>query len=156
MKRIKDLLPTVLEALRVSGLVIPGEKRVLNEYASYVAAFAPSIATVGLRTTLSFYSDWEPGDPAAPGPAIAPRRFHVLNLICQIYRQKYAGGNGLALVGGDLLTIVLDQNLTPVQLRRLKDDLTDISVALKLVLRNFNLEKKTMKSEVVHENDETI
>ena len=147
MKRINDLLPHAMKALKDSGLVLQGN-RILEEYDGYVASFPPSVITAGLRATLSFYSDKhkESNDPGAQ-----PRRNHILKILHQIYRS----GSG-ALQGEDLLTIALSENRTGTELGQLKKDLTDAAIALKLVMRNFNQVDKTALTTTDHETSTPV
>jgi CRISPR/Cas system CMR-associated protein Cmr5 small subunit len=144
MKRIDELLKTAMPVLRGSGktklIFKKGEKDcILKEYDGYVASFAPSIITAGLKATLSFYTDRHKiKDPADEHPDFSkntdvkpkPRRVHVLNLLQDIYKEKFA-----RLAANDLLEMALAANATDE--RQLKKDLMDCAVALKLVMRNF-------------------
>lgn len=137
MKKINELLPIAMTGLRQSGLVLSGGRSILKEYDGYVASFAPSVITAGLKATLSFYTDRHKiknGEPETPDfvahPRLSPRRVHVLNLLYTIY-QSVPG----RLPGGDLLEMALAT--TPAQERQLKKDLMNCAIALKLAMRNF-------------------
>lgn len=135
-----------MKALNASGLILPGRKSILKEYDGYVASFAPSIITAGLKATLSFYTDRHKfKDKEAPMPDYSkkhdhpPRRVHILNVLHQIY-QSVDG----KIEGPDLLEIALAT--TPAQERQLKKDLIDCAIALKLVMRNFTQVEAAPKS----------
>jgi len=124
MNKINALLPAAMAALKdtESGLLLPDGKSILKEYDGYVASFAPSIITAGLKATLSFYTDKHKSQP---------KRVLVLNVLHKIYKGKYA-----RLTGNDLLEMALDTNESDE--RQLKNDLINCAVALKLVMRNFH------------------
>lgn len=148
MNRIDKLLPNAMKALEDSGLIyklckIEGEKIkeqdcILKEYDGYVASFAPSVITAGLKATLSFYTDKHKfGKNESEMPDYTkntkspPRRFHILKVLHNIYESI----NG-HLQGDDLLAIALDTS-NESHMPQLKRDLVDCSIALKLVMRNF-------------------
>ena len=122
MKRINELLPKAMDALKHSGLLLDNETSILKEYDGYVASFAPSVITAGLKATLSFYTDNHKDK--------SPKRSDILKVLHTTYQSK--SGH---LSGNDLLAIALDINDNDE--RQLKKDLIDCSVALKLVMRNF-------------------
>lgn len=124
MKRINQLLPKAMEALTGSSLLLENKTSMLKEYDGYAAAFAPSVITAGLRATLSFYTDKHKESDNTP------RRHQVLEVLCTIY-QSMPGH----LTGKSLLDIALETNQSDE--RRLRQDLIDCSIALKLVMRNF-------------------
>ncbi|MFN8304383.1 MAG: type III-B CRISPR module-associated protein Cmr5 [Saprospiraceae bacterium] len=125
MKRINNLLNAAMTALQNSNPRIVNDKSMLKEYDGYAAAFAPSVITAGLRATLSFYTDVHKGENND-----TPRRNHVLKVLYDIY-QSMPGH----LTGESLLDIALETNQSDE--RRLRQDLIDCSIALKLVMRNF-------------------
>lgn len=135
MKRVNELLPTAMEALKNSSLILPDGKSILKEYDGYVASFAPSVITAGLKATLSFYTDKH---------KTPPKRILVLNVLQSIYEKKCG-----RLSGKDLLDFALDQARTEAEMHQLKKDLIDCAIALKLVMRNFKQveEKPKPKSE---------
>jgi CRISPR/Cas system CMR-associated protein Cmr5 small subunit len=145
MNKINHLLPIAMSALKDSGLLFNDGKSILKEYDGYVASFAPSVITAGLKATLSFYTDRhkikdaKDYKPDFSKKAIEPRRVHVLNILLKIYQEKYG-----RLAGDDLLAIALDTNANDE--RQLRKDLIDCAVALKLVMRNFKQEEKAPKS----------
>jgi CRISPR/Cas system CMR-associated protein Cmr5 small subunit len=122
MKRINQRIPLAMTALRNSGLIETDGVSIQKEYDGYVASFAPSVITAGLRATLSFYTDHH---------KTPERRVKVLRIIHAIYTA--AGGS---LAGDDLLTIALTNRDANVE-RQLRNDLIDCATALKLVMRNF-------------------
>jgi len=123
MKRINKILPHAMEALNASGLIIGGTS-ILKEYDGYVASFAPSVITAGLKATLSFYTDNH--------KERSPKRGDILKVLLTIYQQL-----DTPIAGNDLLGIALARNRTEGEIRQLKRDLMDCSIALKLCLRNF-------------------
>ncbi|HRK83357.1 MAG TPA: type III-B CRISPR module-associated protein Cmr5 [Saprospiraceae bacterium] len=144
MNKINQLLPTAMSALKDSGLLFNEKTCILKEYDGYVASFAPSVITAGLKATLSFYTDRhkikdaKDYKPDFTNKATEPRRVHILNILLKIYQEKYG-----RLAGGDLLTIALDTNANDE--RQLRKDLMDCAIALKLVMRNFKQEEKAPK-----------
>lgn len=145
MNKINQLLPTAMSALKDSGLLFNEKTCILKEYDGYVASFAPSVITAGLKATLSFYTDRhkirdaKDYKPDFTDKAAEPRRVHILNILLKIYQEKYG-----RLAGDDLLTIALDTNANDE--RQLRKDLMDCAIALKLVMRNFKQEEKDPKS----------
>ena len=129
MKRINNILPHAMKALKDSGLIFPDQKSILKEYDGYVASFSPSVRTAGLRATLSFYSDKHKDRNDNK-----PKRNHILNCLLVVYQKMDTEGG--ILPGSDLLDIALNTT-NEAKLRQLKKDLTDCAIALKLVLRNF-------------------
>lgn len=127
MKRINDLLPKAMSVLRSSNLLLEDGKSMLKEYDGYVAAFAPSVITAGLKATLSFYTDVH--KDRSDG---VTRRNHVLKVMFDIYNTI-----DNHLTGSSLLDIALNEQYDNTKQRALKKDLIDISIALKLVMRNF-------------------
>jgi len=121
MKRINELLPKAMKSLKGSGLLEKEDTAIPKEYDGYVASFAPSVITAGLKATLSFYTD---------NHKSSPKRVKILNLLYAIYKQQYN-----RLQGNDLLSIALDTNAADE--RQLRKDLIDCAIALKLVMRNF-------------------
>lgn len=137
MKRINQLLPTAMKVLKASGLILPDGKSILKEYDGYVASFAPSVITAGLKATLSFYTDRHKfKDKEAEMPNYAqkhdhpPRRFHILKVLHTMY-QSIEG----KMEGDNLLDLALETSTA--QEGQLKKDLTECAIALKLVMRNF-------------------
>jgi CRISPR/Cas system CMR-associated protein Cmr5 small subunit len=129
-RTILKLLPTAMKALKASALLRDDRVSILKEYSSYVSGFGPSVRTSGLNTVLSFYSDQY---KERRRDANKPRRYHVLEVMKAIYmvcRGEFAMSGQ-----PDLLTLALNTHDN----RQLTQDLMDISIALKLVLRNFNL-----------------
>lgn len=145
MKRINDLLEPAMNALKNSGLLFNEKKSILKEYDGYVASFAPSVITAGLKATLSFYTDRhkikddKEHKPDFAIKAVDPRRVHILNVLLEIYKK-----NPGALAGDDLLAIALQANANDE--RQLRNDLIDCAIALKLVMRNFKQEEEGPKS----------
>ena len=121
MKRINELLPAAMQALKDSDLLQDEQTSIPKEYDGYVASFAPSVITAGLKATLSFYTD---------NHKSSPKRVRILNLLHTIYKKECAH-----LSGKNLLEIALDTNATDE--RQFKNDLINCAVALKLVMRNF-------------------
>lgn len=144
MNKINQLLPTAMSALKDSGLLFNEKTCILKEYDGYVASFAPSVITAGLKATLSFYTDRhkikdaKDYKPDFTKKAVEPRRVHILNILLKIYQEKYG-----RLAGDDLLTIALDTKVNDE--RQLRKDLMDCAIALKLVMRNFKQEEKAPK-----------
>lgn len=136
MKRINDLLPTAMQMLEESGLA--DGKSILKEYDGYVASFAPSVITAGLKATLSFYTDKHKS---------SPKRILVLNVLQTIYEKKLG-----KLDGKELLDFALDPVRTDAEIRQLKKDLTDCAIALKLVMRNFKQVDSIKKQEPETQN----
>jgi CRISPR type III-B/RAMP module-associated protein Cmr5 len=135
MKAINKLLPTAMEQLVASGLIYGGNS-ILKEYDGYVASFAPSVITAGLKATLSFYTDkhkFKNGEADMPDYAVnrshSPRRYHILHVLYGIYCAK----NSIE-TNSDLLTLALDPATDE---RKLKADLMECAITLKLVMRNF-------------------
>lgn len=114
-----------MKALKGSHLLLDNNTSMLKEYDGYAAAFAPSVITAGLRATLSFYTDVHKADNNN-----TPRRNHVLKVLHDIYNSLPGH-----LSGESLLDIALETNQSDE--RRLRQDLIDCSIALKLVMRNF-------------------
>jgi CRISPR/Cas system CMR-associated protein Cmr5 small subunit len=145
MKRINDLLPIAMTELNKSGLLFNEKKSILKEYDGYVASFAPSVITAGLKATLSFYTDrhkFKREETEMPNYVTKndhpTRRVHVLNVMLGIYQKQYN-----RLLGTDLLTIALETN--DKDERQLRNDLIDCAIALKLVMRNFKQEEEGPK-----------
>jgi CRISPR/Cas system CMR-associated protein Cmr5 small subunit len=144
MNKINHLLPTAMSALKDSGLLFNEKTCILKEYDGYVASFAPSVITAGLKATLSFYTDRhkikdaKDYEPDFTIKAVEPRRVHILNILLNIYQKKFG-----RLAGNDLLTIALDTNANDE--RQLRMDLIDCAIALKLVMRNFKQEENAPK-----------
>ena len=138
MKRINDLLPAAMAALKdqESGLILSDGKSILKEFDGYVASFAPSIITAGLKATLSFYTDNHKSQP---------KRVKVLRVLHSIYQNKIA-----RLKGGDLLEMALETNDNDE--RQLKKDLIECSIALKLVMRNFKQVETEPQTETQNTN----
>lgn len=135
MKAINKLLPTAMTQLTDSGLIYE-RNSILKEYDGYVASFAPSVITAGLKATLSFYTDkhkFKNEEADMPNYDAnrkhPPRRYHILKVLYGIYCAK----NGL-VANSDLLTLALDPATDE---RKLKADLMNCAIALKLVMRNF-------------------
>jgi CRISPR/Cas system CMR-associated protein Cmr5 small subunit len=146
MNKINQLLPAAMAALKGSGLLFNEKTCILKEYDGYVASFAPSVITAGLKATLSFYTDrhkikdirdYKP-DFTQTQKVVEPRRVHILNILLEIYQKKYG-----RLAGDDLLSIALDSNANDE--RQLRKDLIDCAIALKLVMRNFKQEENAPK-----------
>lgn len=146
MNKINHLLPAAMTALKESGLLFNDANSILKEYDGYVASFAPSVITAGLKATLSFFTDrhkFKKGETEMPDyfkkHDHPPRRVHILNILVKIYQKEYG-----RLAGDDLLTIALDTNAHDE--RQLRNDLIDCAIALKLVMRNFKQEENAPKS----------
>lgn len=121
MKNINVLLPKAMDALKSSDLLKKEGTAIPKEYDGYVASFAPSIITAGLKATLSFYTDKHKS---------APKRVKVLTVIQTIYQTLPT-----KLDDKDLLDLALGLNANDE--RQLRKDLIDCAIALKLVMRNF-------------------
>lgn len=142
MKKINDLLPTAMGALRNCELVLADGKSILKEYDGYVASFAPSVITAGLKATLSFYTDRHKS---------SPKRVLVLNVLQTIYEEKFG-----SLHSKDLLSYALDQGRTEAELRAMKKGLIDCAIALKLVMRNFEQVETAPQPATETQNNPTI
>lgn len=156
MKRINKLLPTAMLALKDSGLILLDGKSILKEYDGYVASFAPSVITAGLKATLSFYTDrhkFKEKESDMPDYSKKhghpTRRAHILSILYEIY-QSVDG----KLEGGNLLEIALVTK--PDQERQLKKDLVNCAIALKLVMRNFKQVESVPKPKSDNQNETAL
>ena len=145
MKKIEPLIGPALRAVEnclAAASNIGGKKDIVaKEYDEYVASFGASLRTAGLLPTLAFYTDIHKEDK--PGK---PRRWHVLKTLFQIIEPESPWKNhknGLLrhafslAYGRDVMedTQTINSDLLPN--RELERTLTEASIALKLVLRNF-------------------
>lgn len=138
MKNIEKLLPAAIQ-VATDNLARTDRKSVSKEYDGYVASFAPSLITAGLLPTLSFYSDRhkisdekKDADPANRDKR-EPRRIHVLEALLAILKAA----NLSVSTKNDLLDYALASKDQAADQRQLRKDLTEVSIALKLALRNF-------------------
>jgi CRISPR/Cas system CMR-associated protein Cmr5 small subunit len=120
-KQINDLLPVAMRELRASELLREEQTAIRKEDDGYVASFAPSVITAGLKATLSFYTDTHKSKP---------KRNRILDVLHNIYKKVPGHLNG-----PNLLEIALAANQKDE--RQLRNDLIACAIALKLVMRNF-------------------
>lgn len=120
MKRISKLLAAADVALQDTGLVKATNKKITdNVYDGYIAGFGPAVITAGLLPTLSTYAGHD-------------KRKIVLDAIAKVANidNKTSGEN--------LLKHCLAANNAP-NLNRWRNEIIDASVALKLMIRTYNL-----------------
>ena len=121
MKRISNLLAKADQALKDTHLVIPDTKKIKdNVFDGYIAGFGPAVITAGLLPTLSTYA-------AAKG-----KREKVLDAIAKV------ACIGRKTNSNDLLEHCLKPE-NAVNLNRWRNEIIDASVALKLMIRTYNL-----------------
>ncbi len=121
MKQVSNLLAIANQVLSSSGLVDTGTKKIKdNVYDGYLAGFGLAIITAGLLPTLSTY-------------AADQKREKVLNAIAKV-ANIYNKHTGEAL-----LEICLKPENKP-ELNNWKIKIIDASIALKLMIRTYNLQ----------------
>lgn len=128
MRKIDQKVAIALQVVH-DHLAQPDDRStVLKEYDGYAASFAPSVRTAGLIATLSFYTDIHKEERGHT------RRFHILQALYRILHPQHTD----QVAGDALLNHAIGIKNDARALRRLKQELTDSAVALKLALRNFH------------------
>jgi CRISPR type III-B/RAMP module-associated protein Cmr5 len=132
MKTINEkLIKYADEALRESCIL--EEKSKINEtYRGYTAALGVSIVMIGLRPTLAIYYQDKTKTKANP------QKVEVIEVIAKMLTKQYPDKpiNGAK----DLLNKILEKNNE--ELKQLQKDIINCSIALKYVIRTYELVKK--------------
>jgi len=121
MKSIENLLPTANTVLQKSGLVDTTTYKINNDsYDGYISGFGPAVIISGLLPTLSTYVS-------------KSERETVLNAIAEIAniekKQK----------GKELLALCISNHSNKTQLNIWKEKIINASVALKLMIRTYDV-----------------
>ncbi|HNG72731.1 MAG TPA: hypothetical protein PLE56_12435 [Chitinophagales bacterium] len=121
MKSIEKLLPKANAVLQSSDLINTETKKIKNDvFDGYISGFGPSVIMSGLLPTLSTY-------------AAKNERIIVLNAIAEIAAIDNATSSDT------LITKCITNYSNKTQLNIWKEKLINASVALKLMIRTYQL-----------------
>lgn len=135
-KEINALMFTANKVIGKSNLLIKGTTSIYSSYDGQVAALGVSIATIGLIPTLAIYYQDKADDNKENDK---PNRRTVLNVITSMLDQYYGyqfGGNSK-----ELLSFAITNAQNETQLKELKTRVINCSLALKQIVRTYNLKK---------------
>lgn len=123
MKSIEKFFPSSEDALISNGLVVKETKAIAkDEYDGYLAAFGPSVIISGLIQTLAVYNANE-------------ERQKVLNTITCV------AGIENTQSGKELLDLCISHLDNKDRLHVWREQIINASVALKILIRTYNLNK---------------
>lgn len=124
--RNNELIKLADKQLRASNLLMPGGS-IADSYNGSAAALGVSVAMSGLLPTLAiYYQDFDSKDPDAPC------RRNVLNVVAtMIPSQGFSDAREL-----------LEYALSTEDSKNLANDVIDCAIALKQVIRTYNLVKQ--------------
>ena len=124
-KRIEGYIPTAIDLIRDLQIASP-QGIVKNEFNGYFSSFGAAIILPGLKPALAFFSNTK--SEAARNRAKILKAIHMLVI----------GGDELTVEPKDLLQYVIghsaDEDI-------LKAKIVDASIALKLAVRTYQIEK---------------
>lgn len=136
-KEIGLLMSIANEKIRQSAMILDRDECLINSsYDGQVAALGVSIATIGLIPTLAIYYQDKADDNKENNK---PNRRTVLNVITSMLDQYYGyqfGGNSK-----ELLSFAITNAQNETQLKELKTRVINCSLALKQIVRTYNLKK---------------
>ena len=124
--RNNELIKLADKRLRASNLLMP-DGSIPDSYNGSTAALGVSVAMSGLLPTLAiYYQDFDPKNPDAPC------RRNVLNVVAtMIPSQAFSDAREL-----------LEYALSTEDSKNLANDVIDCAIALKQVIRTYNLVKQ--------------
>lgn len=135
-KKIESFIPDALDLVEAH---LEKNKTVPKVYKSYISSMGAAMIQSGLLPTLAIFSA-----PQSESSAGDKRKLiRVLTELLKGYDQTFYGGIPEVNKGKEedsrLLKFAADFKGNPNNLRRIRRDLTDASIALKLTLRTFKL-----------------
>lgn len=139
-KEINALMFTANKVIGKSNLLIKGTMSIYSSYDGQTAALGVSIATIGLIPTLAIYYQ----DKADDNKKNKPNRRNVLNVIAKMLDEQYGyqfGGNSK-----ELLSFAITNAQNETQLKELKTRVINCALALKQIVRTYELVKYVQKS----------
>jgi len=150
MNKIEKLLPAALDAAKMFITTDETQLTIPKQFKGYISSFGASVIQSGLMPTLAFYSDAKKakGDRSMLIPALIfilfeNKLFEIDEAIKQTILDVAKKGKELPKVIHSLFDWLLKTNGdTPERLRK---ELMDASIALKLALRTFREEDKPKK-----------
>jgi CRISPR-associated protein Cmr5 len=143
MKRLKNILPKAIQAIDIK--IKSHNDSVKKEYEGYFASFGASIIQSGLIPTLAFYSDG--GDAERDTTEFRRNQFlqaimYILdenskkNLLEYVLEQVYTN-----FIYGNINYDFIRNKPDVKKMHKIQHDIIDASIALKLALRSYKLEK---------------
>jgi CRISPR-associated protein Cmr5 len=150
MNKIEKLLPAALDAAKMFITTDEAQLTIPKQFKGYISSFGASVIQSGLMPTLAFYSDAKKakGDRSMLIPALIHilfenKLFEIDEAIKQTINDVAEKKKELPKVIHSLFDWLLKTNGdTPERLRK---ELMDASIALKLALRTFREEDKPKK-----------
>lgn len=127
-RRINDLIPIALEAAE-KYLENLGE--IASEYHGYISSFGAAVIQSGLKPAIAFYE--------REGSSSLEDKKKLMSAILYMIKNKYASTPNEADDNRSLLAFVLQRSDIE---RRVKRDIVDASITLKLAIRTFKIKKR--------------
>lgn len=121
MNKIDSLLSPSQTALRECGIV-QGNEVTEDVYDGYLAGFGPAVITSGLIQTLAVYEAHD-------------KHRKVLNAISRVANINNCN------TGNALLSLCLQNHSNKLQINIWREKIIDASVALKMMIRTYNLNR---------------
>ena len=131
MKQIDRYIPPAMQLVTRKLASVSNKGHVPAVYKGYISSMGASIVLSGLVPTLAFYN----ADTRDSGSE-QPRR-PLLDILHELLRDRYVLKNQDSLFD---YALALEDQKKKTELRRLKRDVINASIALKLALRTFHLE----------------
>ena len=153
MNKIEKLLPFALNAAQKFITVDTLKLSVPKQFKGYISSFGASVIQSGLMPTLAFYSDAKKakGDRSLLIPALIDILFQNKSYPAEVEVEKVLDSlaNDESVYLKDVIHLLFDWLLkqNKINPEKLRKELMDASIALKLALRTFReVELKTEKS----------
>ena len=128
MRTVEKLIPWAIEAVSESKMEDEKKKGVVNKaYKGYISSLGAGIIQSGLLPTLAMYKGNEDSDKKKANPG------RLLKAIFYVIKEHH---KPVEIQGDDLFKYALDAE----DQEKVKKEILDASIAIKLAIRTFKLE----------------
>jgi CRISPR-associated protein Cmr5 len=128
MRTVEKLIPWAIEAVSESKMEDEKKKGVVNKaYKGYISSLGAGIIQSGLLPSLAMYKGNEDSDKKKANPG------RLLKAIFYVIKEQHKPDE---IQGDDLFKYALDAE----DQERVKKEILDASIAIKLAIRTFKLE----------------